>query len=513
MSMTPIMRVLRGALRRAAQGDAPDASRRDAMRTLALAGAAATVPTFLGGCMRPQDRPVSRSPRVVIVGAGIAGLHAAWLLQRQGVRAEIFEAGMRTGGRIYSVPDLLVKGAVTELGGEFIDTNHADMLGLARHFNLPLIDLRDEPYASRRDVFFFDFKRYTDDDIVREITPLLPRFRSDIAQLPHSFEHLAESPAARFDTISMESYFTSLGITGWLRSFLEVAFVTENGLELGDQSALNFLTTISADVSDGVFHQFGESDERFKIRGGNQLITDRLTHDVQGNVRVGHILERVNMVGDRYVLTFRKDVTSVEVSADVVLLAIPFTTLRDVEFNVDLPVFKRRVIDELRYGSNSKIVVSFDRPFWHDSNDNGVIYTDLPIQLVWENTALQGVGAAGLTFFNGGARSRQVGNISKELAGAVSAEYLKYVWNAKDDHNVGRIERFHWPSYRFAKGSYSSYGPGQWTSLYGTEFTPVGRLFFAGEHCSRDFKGYMNGAASSARRAVEQILKVTSAGS
>lgn len=509
-----MMRALRRAIRRAASTDAQtDPSRRDVMRTIALAGAAATAPTFLGGCMRPQDRPVSHTPRVVIVGAGIAGMHAAWLLQQRGIRAEVFEGSNRTGGRMYSVPDLMVKGAVTELGGEYIDSIHADMLGLVQEFGLDLLDLRDEPYASMRDTYFFDGRRYTDEDIVREITPVLGRLRRDMAQLPTTFDRLRESPAAGFDAISLESYFTTIGLTGWLRSFLDVAFVTENGLELADQSALNFLAMVSADVSGGTFHQFGESDERFKVRGGNQQIVDRLAAAVRADIRVGHTLERIGKVGEQFVLSFRKDVTSVEVSADVVLLAIPFTTLRDVVIDVELPAAKRRAIQELRYGNNGKVVVSFDRPFWHDGNDNGVIYTDLPMQLVWDNTALQGVQAAGLTFFHGGAVSRTVGRMTKDEAGRMFVEQLAHVWPSAREHAPGRIERFHWPSYRFAKGSYSSYGPGQWTSFYGTEFTPVGRLFFAGEHCSRDFKGYMNGAASTARRAVEQILKVTSAGS
>lgn len=503
------MRALRRAMRMAASSsNHVDPSRRELLRTAALASAAAAVPSVISGCVRPADRPVSRSPRVVVVGAGIAGLHAAWILRQHGITAEIFEAGARTGGRMYSVPDLMVQGAVTELGGEFIDSVHTDMMQLVKTFNLPLIDLQDEPYTSMRDTYYFEGRRYNEADIVREITHVIERLRRDVAVLPTSLHRLAETPAAAFDAMSLESYLTSLGVSGWLRSFLDVAFVTENGLECGDQSALNFLTMVRADVSDGSFLQFGDSDERFKVRGGNQRIVDALASEMHPQIRTGHMLESIGMAGTQYVLTFRRDATSVDVSADIVLLALPFTLLRDVAINVPIPAEKQRAIDELRYGSNGKVVVSFDAPFWHANNDNGVIYTDLPMQLVWDNTALQNVAAAGLTFFNGGAMSRQIGRMTKEDAGRMLVEHLSTVWPTASEHPPGRIERFHWPTYRYSKGSYSSYGPGQWTQFFGRESTPVGRLFFAGEHCSENFKGYMNGAAETGRVAAERILSV-----
>jgi len=70
----------------------------------------------------------------------------------------------------------------------------------------------------------------------------------------------------------------------------------------------------------------------------------------------------------------------------------------------------------------------------------------------------------------------------------------------------GRVERFHWPTYPLLRGRYACYKPGQWTTIAGAEGRPVGNLFFAGEHCSYDFQGYMNGAAETGRTAAEAIL-------
>jgi monoamine oxidase len=170
------------------------------MKTLAAGSAAAMVPSWLSGCARPHDRPVSTATRVAIVGGGIAGMRAAHHLRElpgaSALKIDVFEAAPRIGGRMYSVNDLLVNGVVTEMGGEFIDSDHHEMLSLAKTFGLDLIDLEQEPYASLDEVFFFDGRHYTEADIVREIAPMLERMQQDIDRLPSSFSALATSPAA-----------------------------------------------------------------------------------------------------------------------------------------------------------------------------------------------------------------------------------------------------------------------------------------------------------------------------
>jgi monoamine oxidase len=74
------------------------------------------------------------------------------------------------------------------------------------------------------------------------------------------------------------------------------------------------------------------------------------------------------------------------------------------------------------------------------------------------------------------------------------------------DARTERVVRFHWPTHPFSKGSYACYKVGQWTSIGGAEGETVGKLFFAGEHCSSDFQGYMNGGAESGRVAAHAVL-------
>ncbi len=501
MARTPFMQILRRALRTARY----DASRRDFLRTTALAGAAVSVPSFLAGCARPSDLPIDHTVRVAVVGAGLAGLHAAWLLHRAGVHVNVYEASSRVGGRCLTSRNLLAPDTWTELGGEFIDSGHGDMLNLAQTFGLELIDTGTRR-AAGEDTYYFHGRHFTMDDIVSAIAPYLERIAEDAARLPSSLHHLGNSPAAAFDVMSLDSYLASLGISGWLRSFLEVAFVTENGLELGEQSALNFLTMVSADVSDGSFHPFGSSDERFVVRGGVQQITDNLAAPLRRSINTRHVLTRVEASGSKYVLTFRTDMNTSTVMADHVVLAVPFTALRDVQMDVELPEQKRRAIQELRYGSNGKIFLGYTEPFWRAGGHTGTILTDLPLQLVWENTHVGEGSGAGLTVFYGGSMSRTLGGMRTEAAIDLLTRHLAEIWPAAAQAVRGRGERMHWPTQPYIKASYSAYGPGQWSAFYGIEGTSVGNLHFAGEHCSLQHKGYMNGAAETGRLAAEAIL-------
>ncbi len=526
MSKTPLLSLLRRAVRTASrQGHdssrdrlvasrdrlvaSPSSegsiSRRDILKTGALAGAGLLVPSWITGCGRPSDVPESRKAKVVVVGAGVAGLHAAWLLKKQGINAEVYEAASRTGGRMMTARNIIAPGTWTELGGEFIDSAHTDMLRLVKEFNLELLDFRTDAFTQYNDVYWFEGRRYTEADVVREIGPLLEAIDRDLRIMPASYESLRESPAQAFDTMSLDAYFTSLGINGWLRSFLEVAFVTENGLELGEQSALNFLSVVSSDISDGMFHQYGTSDERYKIRGGNEQICGHLTAGIFNHIHMSHQLEQVAKRGSRYVLTFRKDSSSVETEADIVLLALPWTILRNVDLPLDLPPLRRKMINELRYGQNGKTIIGFDRPFWHDSIDNGFAYSDLRMQVAWDNTALQGKTAGGLTFFSGGSMNRVIGGMTKDETVRMILNEVKNVWPLAASAPIRKTERMQWPQQPFIKASYSSYGPGQWTDFYGRESKPEGHLFFAGEHCSNDHRGYMNGAAETGRFAAEKI--------
>src|SRR5690606_33920793 len=153
------------------------------------------------------------------------------------------------------------------------------------------------------------------------------------------------------------------GVSGWLRKLIDVAYTTEMGLETDRQSALNFLTFIGTDDKDR-FAVFGSSDERFHVRGGNNLVVHGLGAKLADAVETGSVLEAVRGDASGYTLTFRRDGATRDVAARQVILALPFTLLRKVRVDVALPPLKRQAIDTLAYGTNAKLMIGYDRRVW-----------------------------------------------------------------------------------------------------------------------------------------------------
>lgn len=475
-------------------------------RFLQAAAGGLAVSALAGGtsCASTQKGKGSDSaPRVVIVGAGIAGLHCAYLLKQGGIRAEVYEAADRTGGRIFTKSDILNPGQTLEIGGSFIDSTHTDMLNLCKEFGLELLDMTTDK-GMKPCAYFFDGRHYSEREVLDALKPYVERISADAALLELEWEaFIKDARVISLDKLGIAAYLDSLGVSGWLRKLLEVAFITEYGLDADEQSPFNLLSLIGLDTSAETWEAFGDSDERYKVKGGNQRVVDELAKRVEEQVETGRKLEGVSEAAGGYKLAFSG---GREVTADYVVLTLPFTLLREVKLDVKLPPEKTRAINELGYGMNAKLMIGMSKRVWREQGFGGNIFTDQPFQLAWDNARLQPGAAGGITLYSGGRAALEVGKgtpkeqIERLLPG------LEKAYPGAEWAYTGKLFRMHWPSHAFTKASYACYRPGQWTTIAGHEIEPVGNLLFAGEHCSGDFQGYMNGGAETGRVAAEAIL-------
>ncbi|CAN5870146.1 hypothetical protein BH23GEM7_BH23GEM7_26850 [soil metagenome] len=476
-----------------------------------LGYSAAAAATFaLQGCLPAVGGRRSDEP-VVIIGGGIAGLSAGYRLRQAGVPIRILEAQNRTGGRMLSLRNFFADGQVAELGGELVDTGHTHMHALVEELGIEFNDLTgDDP--TKQEVYFFGGQRRTEAQVVEAFLPIARRMEADLSTLGGDGDVTYHEPndAERLDRMSIAEWFDSAGVSGWIRTMLDVAYTTEYGLEIDRQSALNFLLMMDPNPDPAQpFHLFGESDERYHVRGGNDLITQALAARVEDAIELNTRLEAVRMGADgRYIATMRRGDSSFEVPARHLLLAIPFTLLRQVQLDVELPPVKRRAIQELGYGTNAKLMVGFSDRVWRTRYDsNGSTLSDLPYQLTWETSRLQGGGAGILTNFTGGNHGVELGRGTPAEQAAELTAHLERVFPGIRATREGMREaRFHWPSHPYTLGSYASYLPGQWTGIRGAEGESVGRLYFAGEHCSLDAQGFMEGGCETGQAAAAEIL-------
>ena len=529
MSRSPLFDSLRQALRVAAvaarerPGVPPVDELLDIARTrrrfLRDSMIATTGLVVTAGCRQsppaPADAPPSGTPaapggiRIAIVGGGMAGLNCAYKLQKAGLRATIFEAADRTGGRMFTASNLLADGITTELGGEFIDSTHEEVLALMDEFKLERLDTRGPELGSLKpETYFVNGRHYTQEQAARAFVPLAKRIFADSESMGEVVNYETEGGGAKFDKMSMTQYLDGIGATGWLRELLDVAYVTEYGLDAGEQSALNFIFLIeTGELEDPEeFLLLGESDERYKVRGGNQQIVDELAKRLDAQIQRRHRLEAIRSKGDGFTLTFQATNGVVEQDADIVVLTLPFTMLREVKMQVELPELKKRAISELGYGANAKVLVGFNSRPWQKLGYTGATYSDEMFQLAWENSFMQPGTPGGLTLYSGGKLAHDAGQGTAEEAAVRLMRGIERAYPGATRARNGKVSRFHWPTFPWAKASYSCYRPGQWTTIAGAEGLPVGNLFFAGEHCSYDFQGYMNGAAQSGADTAKAIM-------
>jgi monoamine oxidase len=298
------------------------------------------------------------------------------------------------------------------------------------------------------------------------------------------------------------------GANSKLGQLLDVAYNIEYGAECSVQSALNLLYLLGYS-GQGQFRVFGPSNEKYHVTGGNDQIPLELGRRLGSQISTGTELIAIKLdSGGTYTLTFQQGLGTKTVTADHVVLALPFSILRSsVDYRkAGFEPRKVTAIKELGMGTNSKLHVQFTKRYWNQLGNNGNLYGDTGFQDTWEVTRAQpgtpGIlvdytgGTIGASFGSGTPSSRAtqfLGQIDPLLPGIGS------YWN-------GRATIDYWTAYPWTKGSYSYWKVGQYTKFSGIESTAQGNCHFAGEHTSQDNQGYMEGGVETGTRACSEIL-------
>lgn len=441
------------------------------------------------------------TPRVAIVGGGLAGLLCAWRLQGVGIASTVYEAAGRAGGRVLTLRDHFGAGSAIELGGEFIDSEHAVMRHLAEELGEPLDDRNELTAGLQAERWWFGDQLVDDAEIVRLFTPVAARMAADAAREDD------EAAFAAIDAQSITTWLEANGSDPLLTTILYTAYTAEYGLAASEQSAWNLLWLIDHETPDP-FRVFGDSDERFHCRNGNDALITALATRLGETVRLDHRLAAVRAEGGAYALDFvGADARTNTVTADYVIMTLPFTILRDIPLAVELSEDKRRVIAELGYGTNAKVIGAFAEPVWRTQHQaSGTFFADSGVQECWDSSVGQRLDGATLTHFVGGSTGLRMGEIDPEtwmsdLLPTVDAVFP----GASAAYRPGKAVRMHWPSAPLMRGSYACYRVGQ-GAFSGLEGERAGNLLFAGEHTSIDFQGYLEGAAESGLRAANELL-------
>jgi monoamine oxidase len=502
MARTPLASQLQEAV---ADGE----HRLDRKRLLQTAGVAA-----LGASAFGRFAPAARGaaqPKIVVVGAGLAGLTCAYRLKQAGYAAEVHEASNRIGGRCWTIRDVFQQGQIAEHGGELIDTRHRELRNLVKELGLNTVDLLAAEASGTEETYYFDGSFYSVAQATNDFQAVKPKLQKDLSAA--GYPTLYNSYTQRgyeLDHMSIIDWIDESvpgGMDSNLGQLLDVAYNIEYGAESSVQSALNLVYLLGY-ATGGTIALFGQSDERYHVVGGNDQVATKLAALLDTQLTTGSVLTSIALTsGGRLRLTFREGSSTNTVIADKVVLALPFSLLRSVDYSgAGFSPVKQTAIQELQMGTNSKLHLQFATRLWQTQGSNGTTYADTGYQNTWEVTRGQSGTAGILVDYTGGNVGASFGSGTLQKRATKFLGQLEPVLPGITAKWNGLATLDYWQSNPWTKGSYSYWGVGQYTKFVGAEREQQGNCHFAGEHTSIDFQGYLNGAVESGERAASEVL-------
>ena len=543
---TPLLRVLQGISRDYAAAERAgctvqevQAERREARRKEGLtrrqilkASALGATSAAVGSAalLRQSPAAAATTPRIAIIGAGIAGLNAALTLQDGTNKvapygSTIFEAQDYIGGRMHSDTTSWANGQVSEKCGELIDSDHTTIMNLAARFNLSLTDLLAAQPAGSTDLYYLFGKYYPYSQAVSDFGPVYNTLKQQIHDAGYPTLYNSFNTAG-YNLDHMSNYqWIETYVPGGHRSnmgvLLDSAYLTEYGLDSPSQSSLNIVYLLGFPPKPVTFSIYGTSDERYHITGGNQQLPEAIaglltTRAPACTINLNTQMTAIAKNADgTYTLTFSGPSRTFSQVFDRVILTLPFSVLRGLTFSAaGFSSPKTYAIDNLGYGTNSKLQLQFSSRYWTQSGkpwgiaNDGTTYVDTAFQGGWDVTR----GQAGAT-----------GIMVRYAGGTIGASFTKDDPASLDTYaqdTLSLLEAFfpgitpYWNGIVTLSapwrnpdllGSYACWTVGQYTSVAGLERLRQAKCHFAGEHCSINFQGFMEGGAEEGARAAQEI--------
>lgn len=451
------------------------------------------------------------APRIVVVGAGLAGLTCAYRLKQAGYNATIYEASERNGGRCWTMRGAFADGQIAEHGGELIDQGHTAIRHLAQELGLKLDNLLRAQKNGTEPFFYFDGAPYSLLDATRDLKAIWQKIHSDVSAASYPTLYSSYTPRGwQLDQMSIVDWVNESvpgGINSKLGQLLDVAYNIEYGAEPSQQSALNLLYLLGYS-GQGQLRLFGSSNEKYHVRGGNDQITERMAAYLTGQITYGAELVAIRQKsGGGYTLTFKVGNGSSDVIADKVVLALPFSILRS---SVDIKqagfsARKMQAIHELGMGANSKLQLQFTNRHWETLGCSGDTFADTGYQASWDVSRGQAGSSGILVNYTGGQIGASFGSGSLDGHAKAFLKQIEPVLPGISERWNGNVALDSWSDHPWTKGSYSYWKVGQYTAFAGSEGEREGNCFFAGEHTSIDFQGYLNGAVETGERAASEV--------
>jgi monoamine oxidase len=470
-------------------------------------GAAAAAALAGAACGAPR-RPAARPARVVVAGAGLAGLTAAYELAKRGHEVTVLEARDRPGGRVHTLRGEFADGLYAEAGAVYVPDTHFHTLGYVRELGVALVPAAARARGAAGERYFVRGRSVPVHRGVAarwpvELAPheagllpaaLLARYVDPVLDQIGDPQHPSwpGEAALRLDGMSFAELLASRGASPGAVALMRLGYLDEWGDGIDTCSALSLLRDLSL--------RRGEETASV-VAGGSDRLPHAFAARLGGRIRYGAAVTAIEQDGDGVRVAFTERGARRILAADRVVCAIPFPTLRSVRVTPALSDGKRRAVGGLRTTSITRVYLQVRERCW--ATGDVAVPTDLPIMHAVDATAGQPGRRAVLETFVSGPNARRLLAMGAEARIAFAREQA-------DRIHPGLARHFEhgasvcWDEDPWALGDYAWFAPGEMRAFLPHLARAEGRIHFAGDHTS-PWPGWMQGALASGLRAADEV--------
>ncbi len=469
-------------------------------------------------------------PRVVVVGAGLAGLRCADLLAGR-VDLVVLEAQDRVGGRCWSSRGWSAD-QVGEHGGELIEDGQDHLMRLVAELGLSLEPRQRGPRVGRMTLA----GKVRDPAEVRGLGEVFERLDADLRAVGPVDFRVASRRLHELDEMTAEDWI-STNVDGGLGSDLGACVALGLALNLGFEArklsavALHhmWLGLPEPDAASSGFrfgHDAGPGSDDpqeladvlrasvldvYHVAGGNDQIPAALASRLpSGSLRLASEVTAVVQEPDGRYRVSIADQPAIQ-GADRVVLTAPMPVLHAMDLSgAGLSERRHRALAEIPMGTGTKLTLQLDLPPSRHPGWPGFALVDHPAVALWDSSRGQPGDAGLLTMFTSERvfRSADGAHAAPDEASLQQARrLLDQVVPGLHERCTGTAWLDSWPDDEWARGSYAGFAPGQYARYAGFLSLPEAGVHFAGEHTSLASPGYLDGAVASGERAAGEVLK------
>lgn len=435
------------------------------------------------------------SKNVTVLGAGLAGLSAAWELRRAGHDVTILEAQLHPGGRVHTIREGLSDGMYAEAGAGRIPATHHVTREWVKYFGLEL-----EPFYPSKlaQVAVLNGKRIKipesgapDLSEVSQFTPeerrvgllnLDEHYYGDITKKVGGEIHETWPPeVAPLADMTMSDLLRKRGASEVAIHYMLLGFE--------EDAALDF-------IRDAANHH-----DLAKIKGGNDQLPKAFASRLAKQIRYGCAVEQIDSSGPRVRIAYRRAGMLDHIEADAVVCTIPFGVLRKIAVTPEWSSEKRNVINNVYYGPAERNTYQVAKRYWESDGLNGFGLSDNGFE-IWHPTHGK-PGQRGLL------QTFVYENYAAQLDQFTEGDRFERIVRDLEEVHPGLRQSLEtvisksWANDPWQRGGYVIYHVGQ-QKWYADVCRREGRIWFAGEHAS-GWPGWMQGAITSGIKAANDI--------